>query len=58
MNSVDHLANVGKLQSLDARVERQDLVVNNRGNANVIDVVGYMEGMPPRCCPVWPSDEG
>ena len=33
------------MERLDAGIERQHLVVDDRGDPNVIDVVGGMEGM-------------
>jgi hypothetical protein len=32
MNGVDHLADVGQLKSLDARIQGQNLVVDDRVN--------------------------
>ena len=43
MNSVDHLADVGLLRSLDPGIERKNLVVEDRGDSDVIDVVGRVE---------------
>jgi len=43
MNSVDHLADVGLLKSLDPGIERKNLVVEDRGDSDVIDVVGRVE---------------
>jgi hypothetical protein len=40
---IDHLADVRLLDGLDARVERQDLVVDDRADPDPVDVVGGME---------------
>ncbi len=46
MNGVDHLTDIGQLKGLNPGVEREHLVVDDRGDPNVIDVVGGIERMP------------
>src|SRR4051794_39321483 len=43
MNGVDHLADVAELQCLDVGIEGEHLIIDDRADANVIDVVGGME---------------
>jgi hypothetical protein len=43
MNGVDHLADIGQLERLDPRIQRENLIVDDRSDANVIDVVGGVE---------------
>src|SRR5215213_555871 len=45
MNGIDHLADVRQLESLDPGVERENLIVEDRVDANAIDVVGGVERM-------------
>jgi hypothetical protein len=45
VEGVDHLVDVGLLEGLDARVQRQDLVVEDRADPDPVDVVGGVEGV-------------
>jgi hypothetical protein len=45
VEGIDHVADVGLLDVLDARVERQYLVVEDGPDGDPIDVVGGVEGM-------------
>jgi hypothetical protein len=45
VEGVDHLADVGLLEGLDSRVQRQDLVVDDRADPDLVDVVGGVEGV-------------
>ncbi len=42
---IDHFADVRFFERLHAGVERQHLVIDDRGNADTVDVVGGVEGM-------------
>jgi hypothetical protein len=46
VKGVDDLADIGLLQRLDARVQRQDLVVQDRADPDPVEVVGRVEGVP------------
>jgi len=45
VDGVDDLADVGLLERLNAGVEREDLVIDDRGDPDLIDVVGCLERM-------------
>jgi hypothetical protein len=47
VDRVNDLADVRLLERLDARVEREDLVVVDRGDPDPVDVVGSVERMAP-----------
>src|SRR5829696_1882986 len=45
LDGIDNFADVRLLQSLDARIERQHLIIVDRGDANIVDVVGGVKRM-------------
>ncbi len=45
MDGVDDLPDVRPLERLDVRVEREDLVIDDRGDPDLVDVVGGVERM-------------
>jgi hypothetical protein len=45
VDGVNDLADVGFLERQEAPVEREDLIVDDRGDPDPVDVVGGVEGV-------------